>query len=347
MSRYFRVVIVATIIYITGMAVFWYYMGGGLYTADPDGSDMRLKLTVGMAIAGVIFLFAALLYGAYLARHIVGPLKDMKKYAEKIKEGDFDTPPAADGGKILDPINESFDIVCTELTKSRDREIALKNRETELIVSLSRDLKEPALGIRRTADLLRTKLRMDGDCKSDTTLLENLDIIYDKSDQMETLVTSVLSSALEDLGEFKVSCADTESTIITDILKKHDDRGLVESGPIPGVLIHIDARRLSQVIGNIIINSYQYANTRIDVGYLLTDEYLQMKISDHGPGVSPDEIGRITDRFYRTRLGADRSEEGSGLGLYIARTLMEKMEGKLLVDGSGEGLCVTLLIKLS
>ena len=74
---------------------------------------------------------------------------------------------------------------------------------------------------------------------------------------------------------------------------------------------------------------------------------MQMKITDRGPGVADDEIGLITNRFYRGRKQADGDIEGSGLGLYIAKTSMENMGGQLLVENTGSGLCVTLLIKLS
>ncbi len=104
---------------------------------------------------------------------------------------------------------------------------------------------------------------------------------------------------------------------------------------------------MRQVIGNIIDNCYKYAKTQIDVSFLLTDDFLRMNIEDHGPGVSPDEIGLITNRFYRGRRWAGSEEEGSGLGLFLAQKLMENMGGQLLVENTTTGFCVTLLIKLS
>ena len=60
-----------------------------------------------------------------------------------------------------------------------------------------------------------------------------------------------------------------------------------------------------------------------------------------------DEISLITNKFYRGRWWADSKEEGSGLGLYIARMLMEKMDGALLPENTGDGLMITLMIPLS
>jgi signal transduction histidine kinase len=197
-------------------------------------------------------------------------------------------------------------------------------------------------------DVIKTKIAT-GAVKDpeDGYVLEKIENIHRKADKMGAVVNDMLTSALDELGEFKVDCADTESRIIDDIIKRYDDRDLVSAAAIPYVLVHIDANRMSRVIGNIIDNSYKYANTPIEISYLLTDDYLQMRILDHGPGVADDETELVTTRFYRSRQFADDGSDGRGLGLYSAKTIMEKMGGQLLVENTGEGFCVTLLIKLS
>ncbi|MBR6486481.1 MAG: ATP-binding protein, partial [Lachnospiraceae bacterium] len=171
--------------------------------------------------------------------------------------------------------------------------------------------------------------------------------IYKKADQIDVLVSDLFSATLEDLDELKVSCTDESSEVIGEIIRKYDDRELVTLNDIPKMLIRVDVKRLSQVIGNIISNSYKYANTKIEVSYKLVDDYLEMRIKDFGPGVPPDELDLITNKFYRGKQWAESKEEGSGLGLYIAKMLMEKMDGELLTASEGEGLTVTLMISLS
>lgn len=168
--------------------------------------------------------------------------------------------------------------------------------------------------------------------------------ICKRADEIAALVSDLFSSALEDLGEFKVKCSDENSAVIAEIISGYDDRGLVRIPEIPRVIVHIDKRRLSQVIGNIIFNSYKYAGTPIDISFRLDESFLEVSISDSGSGVPEDEIALITNKFYRGREHSDK--EGSGLGLYIARILMDKMGGELSVR-SENGLCVTLRIPLS
>ena len=104
---------------------------------------------------------------------------------------------------------------------------------------------------------------------------------------------------------------------------------------------------MSQVIGNIISNSYKYAGTKINVEYRLKDKYLEMIIKDYGPGVSSDELELITNKFYRGKQAEADNKEGSGLGLYIAKSLMVKMNGELICYSDDTGFAVTVLIPIS
>ena len=172
--------------------------------------------------------------------------------------------------------SESFDIMREELAESRKREQTLQRKEKELVASLSHDLKTPITGIKLSAELLKAKLTMQG--------IENLDQIadniYKKADQMDLLVSDLFSYTLEDLSEFTVNCQDEESSVLSDIIKKNDDKGCIVQSNVPSVLIHIDVKRLGQVIGNIIANSFKYADTKIDVDYRVIKGYLEMQIRD-------------------------------------------------------------------
>ena len=161
-------------------------------------------------------------------------------------------------------------------------------------------------------------------------------------------MSDLFTSTLDDLGEFKVTCRDEESKVLSEIIEKNDDRKFISEEAVPRVLINIDSKRMNQVIGNIIVNSYKYAGTAIDVSYQLVDRYLEMNIRDHGPGVPEAELELITNKFYRGK-GVEKSEkEGSGLGLYISRNLMQKMNGELICrNNEAGGLVITLMIPLS
>lgn len=324
----------------------------------------KAKLVLGLVVMALIFLIGAVIYGIYIDKTIVKPFKRMQSFAGKVAEGKLDEPLMMEKSNMFGTFTESFDIMREELAESKKREIELQRKEKELIASLSHDLKTPITGIKLTTELLEAKLNkyiseepekaesetdmsMDQVLQRDTDILDKLDNIYKKAEQIDSLVNDLFSATMEDLGEFKVNCSDKESTILSEIIKKNDSKGLVTETELPKIIINIDDKRMSQVIGNIISNSYKYAGTRIDVDYGITDKYLKMVIKDYGPGVSRDELELITNKFYRGKKAESANKEGSGLGLYIAKSLMIKMNGELICDSDTEGFLVTLMIPIS
>ena len=300
---------------------------------------LRTDIIVVYCVCGFLLIGAAAAFGAYIRKTILLPFAKMKEFASYVAAGDLDRPLKMDKGNLFGAFSESFDIMREELKASRAR-------EHELIASLSHDLKTPVTGIKLTSELMAAVFSQNEG--QEITVTEDMSVkmnnIYKRADEIALLVNDLFSSALEDLGTFKVNCADENSTVIAELVSEYDDTGLVRISEIPQVIVHIDKLRLSQVIGNILFNSYKYAGTPIDISFRLDDPFLEVSIRDSGPGVPEDEIALITHKFYRGKEHGDK--EGSGLGLYIARILMDKMGGELSVR-SENGLCVTLLIPLS
>ena len=307
---------------------------------------LRTNIITVYCVCGFILIGAVTALGVYIRKTIILPFAKMKDFASYVAAGDLDRPLEMDKGNMFGAFSESFDIMREELKASGARELSLQKKERELIASLSHDLKTPVTGIKLTSELMAAIFSQNEGQEITVTedMTEKMNNIYKRADEIGVLVNNLFSSTLEDLGEFKVECSDENSAVIAEIVSKYDDRGLVRISEIPQVIVHIDKLRLSQVIGNIISNSYKYAETPIDIYFRLDESFLEVSISDSGSGVSEDEIELITNKFYRGKQHGDK--EGSGLGLYIARILMDKMGGELSVRNEN-GLCVTLLIPIS
>jgi len=157
----------------------------------------------------------------------------------------------------------------------------------------------------------------------------------------------MLHSALEELGELKVTIASEDSGVLRSLLEEADNLSMVRVGVIPSCLIELDRVRMEQVIGNILANSYKYAGTNIDVDCVIRGELLQLDISDYGKGVDPEELELITTKFYRGENAKASIKEGEGLGLYIAKLLMDKMGGGLEAFNRDDGFTVRLWVRLS
>lgn len=338
--------------------------GAAILLDDPADAFKKMIFYVTAALIILVLLMGVLmiLYGLYIRKSIVMPFRNMKDFAAKVAQGKLDEPLRMDKDNMFGVFSESFDIMREELAETKERELELQKKERELVASLSHDLKTPVTGIKLTAELIKMRLSVKTDMdntgeyegeKINFTAEElhalNADAegIYQKAEQIDSLLADLFTSTLDDLKEFKVACRDEESKILADIVKSSDERALTVMDDIPSVIINIDRRRMSQVIGNVISNSYKYADTRIDIAFRISGKYLEMQITDHGPGVPKAEIDLITNKFYRGKDWRDTDKDGNGLGLYIAKMLMNKMSGDLLVESDGRGVKVTLVIPLS
>ena len=317
-----------------------------------DDPTAGIKRTVRYVILAVFVLFfiivlGIILYGLYIWKYILIPFKNMKDFAAKVAQGKLDEPLKMDRDNMFGAFSESFDIMREELARAKERELELQKKERELVASLSHDLKTPVTGIKLTAELMQMRLSVKSDGQTEENLKADAEGIYKKAEQIDALLADLFTSTLDDIGEFKVNCRDEESNVLADIVKETDDQKLTVMSEIPAVIINIDRKRMAQVIGNIISNSYKYANTKIDIQFGVSGKYLEMLIKDYGPGVPTDELDLITNKFYRGKDWQDTDKDGHGLGLYIAKSLMNKMSGDLIVESDGKGFAVTLVIPLS
>ena len=310
-----------------------------LTDSDKHFDRLRTNIIVVYCVCSFLLIGTAAAFGAYIRKTVILPFAKMKDFASYVAAGDLDRSLEMDKGNLFGAFSESFDIMREELKASRAR-------EQELIASLSHDLKTPVTGIKLTSELMAAVFAQNKGQEITVTedMIVKMNNIYKRADEIALLVGDLFASTLEDLGAFKIKCSDENSAVIAELVSEYDDRRLVRISEIPQVIVHMDKLRLSQVIGNILFNSYKYADTPIDISFRLDESFLEVSIRDSGPGVPEDEIGLITNKFYRGKEHGDK--EGSGLGLYIARILMDKMGGELSVR-SENGLCVTLLIPLS
>lgn len=316
---------------------------GEVFLIGSKYDDLRKAVNMAILVMALMFicLFAVLfLFGKYVKRSIVTPFEELKDYAGEIAMGNLDVKLNRSEENMFGDFTESFDIMREELKDSRKREAELRRREKELVAELSHDLKTPITGIKLTSELLEAKL-------SDEYAREKIRTIYQKADQIDAMVNDLFAATLDDLGEIKVNISDTEAGRIPDMVKKADDLNLCTQMEIPECLLSIDPRRMEQVISNLLNNSYKYANTKIEVHYKITGGYLEMTFRDFGPGVNEDEIHLITNKYFRGSSEDVAASEGSGLGLYISRMLIERMNGELLCRIADPGLEVRILIPLA
>lgn len=292
-----------------------------------------------------ILVVAAIAGILYVRNQILRPFEQMKGFAASVASGNLDIPLTMGKKQYFGAYTESFDLMREELNKAREQEYQANVSKKELVATLSHDIKTPVTSIKLMCEVLQAKLELGEQNQQET--MEKLDSIYAKAGQIDNLISDMFQSTLEDLGEQRIQTSEETSDCVEEMVKRADFRGKVREYLIPPqCLICIDRLRLEQVIGNIINNSYKYANTEIEVTYQLSKDFLQISVRDFGIGVDGEELPHIFQKFYRGTNARSIQQAGAGLGLYICDSLMEKMNGNITGENVNPGFCVRIFVPL-
>ena len=301
-----------------------------------SGAQNRFMLRYYIAILIEAVIIAVFLFWVF--RNIVKPFDDLKDFASDVASGNLDKPLEMDRGNIFGNFTESFDIMRTELNEAKQKEYEAQRSKMELVSQLSHDIKTPVASIKALGELLEAQ-------STDDKSKERLNSIVSKADNIDVMVSDLFTKTLTDLNELNVDASEQESSILDKIIKDADHMDRITGDGVEGCIIMCDPLRTTQVINNIISNSYKYADTVIHLKSRIEDDCLVVSFEDEGGGVSVDDLPMITKRFRRGENA--KGKPGSGLGLAIASELMEKMGGELEVENTSRGLLVTLYFQIA
>ena len=294
-----------------------------------------------------VALIMITIYSLYINQGVIRPFSRLKGFAARIASGDLESPLEMDRGHVFGEFTEAFDIMREELKASREREEAAVRSRKELVAELSHDIKTPVASIKAMSDVM--SLTAKDDMERDT-----IAAINGKADQIDKLISNLFHATLEELEQLEVNVEELASTEILHMVQEADYMKKVTDSDIKEVVILGDKLRLNQVISNIISNSYKYAGTEISIKSSIEKSleaernsrvgagFLVIDISDKGGGVPDEELEMITEKFKRG--SNSEGKDGSGLGLYISKYMMEKMGGGLVCRNNGEGFTVSIRI---
>ncbi|OGO88529.1 MAG: hypothetical protein A2Y15_01110 [Clostridiales bacterium GWF2_36_10] len=274
-------------------------------------------------------------YVIYIDKFIFRPFRMLQNFARHVAEGNLDIPLEMDKGNLFGAFTESFDLMRVELGKAREYERIANQSKKELVASLSHDIKTPVSSIKAVSEVLYTKSNNENE-------KNQLEIINAKADQINNLITNMFNATLEEMHELNVNATECSSEILLGLIKNADYNNQITMTKIPECIILADVLRLSQVIDNVVNNSYKYAGTSIDVVMQIKEDYLEVTFKDFGLGVSDDELPLLFNKYYRAKNSSGKS--GAGLGLYISKYLMNKMSGDINCQKSDNGFIVILKI---
>lgn len=295
---------------------------------------LKLFCFIFMVISAVVmsvFLFI-------ISKRFLKPIYKIKKNVDHIISGNLEMPLIVETEGIIGDFADSFNTLRESLFISKNNEILFKKKNKELIAALSHDIKTPVASIKAVAELLSVQEEND-DKRS------KLFAVITKAEQINLLAENLLHTTLEELDEWEVFVCEESSEIISGIIKSADYKNYILPFSIVPCLIKLDKNKALQIFDNIINNSYKYANTSIIVKSECIDKYLKVSISDFGNTISDEDIDLITQKFYRGKNS--KGHIGTGLGMYISKSLIEKMGGKLFASKEEGRFCINIHIPLA
>ena len=301
-----------------------------------DDLNSEIFIMCGICIAFLVVIFGYV----YLA--VLCPFDKMKGYAEKIAQGNFDTPLNYERSNYFGEFTWAFDHMRLEIINARscERE-AIENNKT-VIATLSHDIKTPISSICAYAEGLEANLDTSAEKRA-----KYLGVIMKKCDEVAKLTNDLFLHSLSDLDKLKitpenVSLREFLSEIVTEISAEQND--ICFTKPNFDAVVFIDKNRFVQVTENLINNARKYAKTKIDIWAEQKDNSIFIHFRDYGEGIPDKDMPFIFEKFYRGRNSKD--EQGSGLGLFIVKYIMEHMKGMILLHNHSDGLEATLILPI-
>ena len=281
---------------------------------------------INTTLLGVILLVVYLLF--YIRRQIIQPFHNNGGYGNSFaKTENFTYELPQQKHRFFGKIHlGQLMMMKEELRHHEEKETALMKEKQTMIASLSHDIKTPLSNIRLYTDAMKEQLY------SEELICERL---YENCDKIDQYVKEIMHTSNEDLFDFDVHMEEVYLHDVEVLLRREQERielALIsyEQSPCKDQLVYTDLTRLREVIGNIVDNAMKYGDGKwIHVSFYEEDHHSILKLENSGSYIEQSDAGAIFQSFYRGNNV--NSHAGNGLGLYICKQLMQKMDGDIFM----------------
>jgi signal transduction histidine kinase len=345
--------------------------------ADPIGGERRRRLTLNMPIgfediafevvirdpytnreatlgqvrsalvgSGLVALIASLILGLLVARRVAAPITRLRRVASAFALGELDARARTSGVLEVDELAAQFNVMADQLAETLRELAADRDRLREFVADVSHELRTPIAALRMYNELHRTG-QVD-----EETRVEFLERAADQIHRLEWLSTNLLDLSRIDAGIFPLDMRQGDlreplRAVVEAHAEEAEQRGLSLTSSVPAapVELRFDRERVVQLLTNLVGNALKFAarGGAVSVGLEEHRDRALVEVRDTGPGIRPEELPRIFDRFYRGTNTGEARASGSGLGLAIARSIVDMHGGRIDVASVvGEGTVFTI-----
>ncbi|WP_067780068.1 sensor histidine kinase [Actinomyces vulturis] len=325
----------------------------GLPLTDIMETVERTRLVV--AMTGLAVVMSGAIISSYLVQRNLQPLRNIESVAGRIASGDLSArvdvsePVTTEVGGLQRSLNSML----AQIEQAFDLREVAQQRMQRFVSDASHELRTPLATMRGYGELYR----MGGVPEERTG--EVMGRIEAEATRMGRLVEDLLRLARMDEGHtitmrpVDMTALAVQALIDLSVLAPDRDSAVVALDGVsdaPSITVMGDQDRLSQVLTNLIGNILRYTpeDSPVEIALGKDKEMAIIEIRDHGPGVSPADMERVFERFYRSDSSRNRETGGSGLGLAIVATIIEMHHGHVSMQNTpGGGATVRILLPLA
>jgi PAS domain S-box-containing protein len=204
----------------------------------------------------------------------------------------------------------------------------LEELRSDLVAIVSHELRTPLTGALGAAQTLQGRY----DELSDERRRTLVAMIVEQSQRLASVLDQILLASQMEKNVFDpeiraVDCADVLDAILSGVAP--DDRRRLVVDACAGAVMRADRERLRQVIANLVDNALKYSDGVVRVAMILRELAVRITVSDEGPGIPDADHARVFEKFFRLDPAQRAGVGGTGLGLYIARELTHRMQGRI------------------
>ena len=310
------------------------------YKADKN-STAFLLMNIGMA-AGLLLTVGVFIY---IGQKVIKPFDKKSSLTQELAKGNLSAPIKEERSRFFGKFLWGMDMLRENLEDSKTKNLEYQKEKKTMLLSLSHDIKTPLSAIQ-----LYSKALSEGLYDTEDKKQEALNGILSKTEEIRGYVDEIYNLSREDFMELSVNVGEVYLQEVMDgITAYYKDKLSVihtefEIGEYDNALLSADKDRLVESLQNLMENAIKYGDGRkISIFFSEEEDCKLITVENTGCTLEEGEINNIFDSFYR---GSNTTNiQGNGLGLYIVKQLMTKMDGDVFAEKEEDIFKVTLVVR--
>ena len=307
----------------------------------PQTEAVLLSVLIIGATAIVAIVLLSMLSTHFQLKHILRPVNALADAARRIEAGDYSQSVGYDGQDEFTSVCAAFEHMQRHLLLEREKNAAYEKARTDLVAGISHDLRTPLTSVKGYLKGLR-----DGVANTPEKQRQYLDIAYRKACDMDVLLQRLFYFSKLETGNLPLSpvAADLWRFVegfVRDSAGELEQRGgaiRLKGVPTPHP-VRIDTEQMYRVLTNLTENALRYAGSEALVLTLTLwreRDRERLRFADNGRGVPDEDLPHLFEQFWRgDQSRGGQSGEGSGLGLYIVKYIVEAHGGTITARNDG------------